>query len=263
MHYLEGPRPRLFAHAGASGVAPENTMTAFEEAIAAGADRLELDVHASADGEVVVIHDPTVDRTTGGSGPVARLKLAEIRELDAGYHFTAPDGSHPFRGRGIRVPALEEVLSAFPGVPLNIEIKVFDPDLIGAVQRLLEKFSAMDRALLAAESGELMEAIRARIKGAITGMSVADVLDFLMNAGSPGYQPRGVALQVPREHAGNALVTPQFIHAAHASGLEVHVWVINNETEMEELLDLGVDGIMTDFPAMGAAVWKRRGLRPA
>ncbi|UQA59336.1 glycerophosphodiester phosphodiesterase [Polyangium aurulentum] len=261
MRFFDGPRPRLFAHRGASGTMPESTLPAFTAALAAGADRLELDVHASADGEVVVFHDDTLDRTTSGAGPVARLRLEEIRALDAGYHLMAPDGSRPFRGRGYRVPTFAEVLEAFPDVPLNIEIKVDDVGLVDAVRRLLERFGAMERVLLAAESGALMEKIRARIPGVVTGMSLPEVLEFMGSAGLPAYRPRGTALQVPVSYAGVPIVTRHFVEAARAAGVEVHVWVINDEAEMDALLDLGVDGIMTDFPELGARVLARRGCR--
>jgi glycerophosphoryl diester phosphodiesterase len=257
MHYLEGPRPRLFGHRGASGTRPENTIPAFVEALRAGADRLELDVHATADGEVVVFHDELLDRTTNGTGPLCELRLAKLWELDAGYHFTDSCGSHPFRGQGVRVPLLDEVLRAFPGVPLNIEIKADDTDLIDAVGRLLARHDARQRVLLTAEAGALMEKIRARAAEGPTGMSVSEVLQFLCAGGTPGYVPRGVALQVPVEHLGIPIVTPHFIDAARRSGLEVHVWTINEEAEMRRLLAMGVDGIMTDYPAIAARVLGR------
>lgn len=262
MRFFDGPRPRLFAHRGASGTLPESTLAAFTTALAAGAERLELDVHASADGEVVVFHDDTLDRTTDGAGPVRSLSLAQIRALDAGYGFLAPDGSHPFRGRGHRVPTFAEVLEAFPEVPLNVEIKADDAALVDAVRGLLERFGAMERVLLAAESGAVMDKIRARIPGVVTGMSLPEVLEFMGSAGLPGYRPRGRALQVPVSYAGVPIVTGHFLAAARALALEVHVWVIDEEAEMEALLDLGVDGIMTDFPERGARVLGRRGCRP-
>ncbi len=261
MRFFDGPRPRLFAHRGASGTLPESTLPAFAAALAAGAERLELDVHASADGEVVVFHDDTVERTTDGAGPIRRLSLAQIRALDAGWGFVAPDGSRPFRGRGHRVPTLAEVLEAFPDVPLNVEIKADDTALVEAVRRLLERFGAMERVLLAAESGALMDKIRARIPGVATGMSLPEVLEFMGSAGLPGYLPRGKALQVPVCYAGVPIVTGHFLDAARALSLEVHVWVIDEEAEMEALLDLGVDGIMTDYPDRGARVLARRGRR--
>ena len=255
--YLEGPRPRLFAHRGASGTMPENTLPAFSEALAAGADRLEMDVHLTADEEVIVFHDPDLDRTTNGQGPVGRLRLSEIRQLDAGYQFEAPDGSRPFRGRRIRVPTLAEVLTHFPKVPLNIEIKVDDPVLIAATERLLDRYEARSRVLLAAETQSLMDKIRLRLPDVFTGMSMQEVLEFLGNGGNPGYAARGFALQIPVEYAGIPIITKHFVDVAHACGLEVHAWVINDEAEMRSLVEMGVDGIMTDFPRRAAKVLGR------
>lgn len=258
MHYTKGPRPRLYGHRGASGTAPENTMPAFAAALAAGADRLELDVHLSADGEVVVFHDHHLERTTNGAGPIARLRLSEILGLDAGFQFEDAEGGRPFRGQGYRVPTFEEVLSAFPGVPLNVELKEDDEELVAAMSRLLEKHAAREQVLLAAEKGSLMEKIRRAIPGAITGMSLPEVLEFMGSGGNPGYTPRGFALQVPVSMAGLPIVTPHFVDVAHACGLEVHAWVINEAEEVRILVEMGVDGIMTDFPGMAAGVLGRR-----
>ncbi|MDI3289245.1 glycerophosphodiester phosphodiesterase [Polyangium sp. 15x6] len=258
MHYKDGPRPRLFAHRGASGTAPENTLPAFAAALAAGADRLELDVHLTADEEVIVLHDEDVARTTDGAGPASEKRFSEIRELDAGYGFQDPDGAHPFRGRGIRIPTLAEVLTSLPGVPLNIELKADEAALVSAVQWVLDRHDGRERVLLTAEPGSLMEKIRRRIPGVLTGMCLPESLEFLCNGGNPGYVARGFALQVPTSLPGIPIVTPYFVEVAHACGLEVHAWVINEEAEMRALLAMGVDGIMTDFPELGAEVLGRR-----
>ena len=258
MNYTQGPRPRLFGHRGASGEWPENTLPAFRAALEAGADRLEMDVHLSSDGNVVVFHDNDLDRTTNAQGPISRLSLAEIQSLDAGYHFEGPTGEHPFRGQGFQVPTFDDVLKSFPEVPLNVEIKVNDAKLVAAVSALLSKYDAKERVLLAAESSTLMQTIRTQIPGAITGMSLEEVLLFMGSGGNPGYQAQGFALQVPTQMAGLPIITKYFIDVAHASGLEVHAWVINDEAEMQNLVVLGVDGIMTDFPAKAAQVLGRR-----
>jgi len=237
---------------------------AFAAGIAAGAERLELDVHATADGHVVVLHDATVDRTTDGTGAVRTLSLAAVKCLDAGYRFAGPAGDFPFRGRGVRVPTLAEVLAAHPGVPLNIEIKQAEPPIEAAVLAVLDGYGAREQTLLAAEDAAIMARIRAAAPAMLTSFSAAEVADFVFRVreGRLGeYRPPGVALQVPPAYAGIPIVTPETVAAAHALGVEVHVWTIDEEAQMERLLDLGVDGIMTDFPALGAAVLRRRGLR--
>jgi glycerophosphoryl diester phosphodiesterase len=257
MFFVAGPKPRLFGHRGASGTMPENTLGAFSEALAAGAERLEMDVHLTADEEVIVLHDPDLDRTTDGRGPAARLRLSEIRELDAGYQFESPGGGFPFRGRKMRIPTFTEVLTHFPKVPLNIELKLDEPVLVSNVKRLLERHDAVGRVLLAAEGQTLMQRIRETIPHVLTGMCLQEVLEFLGNGGNPGYRARGFALQIPVSYAGIPVITPESVAIAHAANLEVHAWVINEEAEMRQLVEMGVDGIMTDFPRLAAKVLGR------
>ena len=229
----------------------------------AGAERLELDVHATSDGVVVVLHDETLERTTDGAGAVRALPLAAVERLDAGYRFRAPDGSYPYRARGLRVPTLAALLEAFPGVPLNIEIKQREPPIEAVVLATLDRFAARGRTLLAAEDPAVMARIRAA-PDVLTSFSAAEVAEFvfrLRDGRLGGYHPPGVALQVPPAFGDVALVMAESVAAAHRLGLEVHVWTINEEAEIETLLDLGVDGIMTDFPARGVEVLRRRGLR--
>jgi glycerophosphoryl diester phosphodiesterase len=221
-------------------------------------------VHASADGAVVVIHDETLERTTDGAGPVRSLPLAALERLDAGHRFRAPDGTHPYRARGLRIPTLARLLEAFPDVPLNIEIKQDDPPIEDAVLATLDRFAARERTLLAAEDGVIMGRIRATATDVVTSFSAPEVADFVFRVRDgrlAGYTPPGVALQVPPAFGGTPIVTPELMAAAHGLGLEVHAWTINDEPEMERLLDLGVDGIMTDFPARAVSVLCRRGLR--
>jgi glycerophosphoryl diester phosphodiesterase len=236
---------------------PENTLAAFSEALAAGADRLEMDVHLSADEEVIVLHDGDVDRTTDGHGPLSRLRLSEIRKLDAGYQFESSAGTFPFRGRQMRVPTFAEVLTHFAKVPLNVELKVDDPALVDAVQRLLDRHDAKPRVLLTAESQSLMERIRLAMPDVLTGMCASEVLSFWGNGGNPSYRAPGFALQVPVTFSGIPIITKRFVDVAHEANLEVHAWVINEEDEMRRLVDMGVDGIMTDFPRLAAKVLGR------
>src|SRR5262245_58706100 len=215
--YLDGPRPRLFAHRGGAGTAPENTVEAFTAGLGAGADRLELDVHASADGVVVVIHDDTVDRTTAGTGPVRTLSAAALAGLDAGAGFRAADGSHPYRGRGVRIPTLAALLEACPDVPLNIEIKQASPPIEAAVLATLDRFGARERTLLAAEDSAIMDRIRAAAPDVLTSFAAPEVADFIVrlrDGNLAGYRPPGVALQVPPAFRDTPIVTPESVAAA-------------------------------------------------
>jgi glycerophosphoryl diester phosphodiesterase len=260
--YFEGPRPRLFAHRGASGSVPENTIEAFREGLAAGADRLELDVHASADGHIVVFHDEDLSRTTDAEGLVRERSLAELKRLDAGYRFEDAEGRHPFRGRGIRIPTLDEVLAAFPTVPLNIEVKQFEPAIDAAVLEVLDRHRARDRVLLAAFDDRILRRLRALAPEMASSLSFEEAAAFVgacMSGTLDGYEAPGDALQVPPDHEGIEIVTPLFVTAAHDLGMEVHVWTINDEAEMDRLLGLGIDGLMSDFPALARSVFERRG----
>jgi glycerophosphoryl diester phosphodiesterase len=249
-----GRSPRVFGHRGAAGAAPENTIEGFRAALAAGADVLEMDVHATRDGAVVVLHDDTVDRTTDGAGHVRSYELSDLRRLDASCRFGALAG-HDAGVRGpLRIPLLEEVLEAFPGVPLNIEIKQSDPPIEALVGELLERHGAFDRVLLAAENHVIMQCIRAMIPEVTTGLSEQESLEFLGRTTDPTYTPPGVALQVPVTYEGMDIVSQEFVAHAHARGLEVHVWTINDPLEIRWLLDLGVDGIISDLPAVVRSV---------
>jgi glycerophosphoryl diester phosphodiesterase len=239
-------------------------LASFAAGLAAGAERLELDVHATSDGHVVVFHDAELDRTTDGTGLVRERTLAELKQLDAGARFTAPDGSRSFDGRGIRVPTLDELLAAHPGVPLNIEIKQDEPAIEPAVLAVLDRHGARERTLLAAEHLNIMQRIRAAAPDVLTSFAADEVADFvfrLQEGRMADYRPAGVALQVPPSFGDIQIVTTESVRAAHDHGLEVHVWTINEPAEVDRLLDLGVDAIMTDLPAMAMDVYRRRGLR--
>jgi glycerophosphoryl diester phosphodiesterase len=264
MRFLDTPKPRLFAHRGASGLRPENTLDAFAAGLEDGARILELDVHASSDGQVVVIHDETLERTTDSQGPVAARTLAELRRLDAGYNFRDSDGDYPYRGKGLRIPTLSELLHAFPEIPLNVEVKQYEPPIEDAVLDLLDEHEARDRVLLAAGDHRIMQRIRAKAPDALTSFSAEEVAEFFARCSQgdfDGYRPPGAALQVPRSYQGVDLVSRSMVKHAHARGLEVHVWTINEEQEMEILFDLDVDGIMSDYPGRVAYILSRRGLR--
>ncbi|MEO8605402.1 MAG: glycerophosphodiester phosphodiesterase, partial [bacterium] len=255
--YFAPPRPRVFGHRGACGIAPENTLPSFALAAALGAGYLELDVHATSDGEIVVLHDPDLDRTTSGGGPVREQPWATVRQLDAGWHFSHDGRAFPYRGQGVRIPLLAEIVNALPAHGLNIEIKQGEPNIVTAVLDVLRAGDAFDRTLLAAEHDEIMVSIRAAVETRVaTGMSIADVLTFfdrLSRDDWSGYVAPGRALQVPPAHEDIEIVTPAFVTAAHRVGLEVHVWTINDPAEIDRLLDLGVDGVMSDFPGLVAS----------
>lgn len=259
--YLAGA-PLHFAHRGGAALAPENTMEAFRSAVDDwGADVLELDVHRTRDGELVVIHDPTVDRTTGGSGAISRMDWAEVRELDAGHHFTDPGGDHSFRGRGVHVPRLEELLEALPDTRLNIDAK--GPDAARPLMEMVLRHGAEHRVLLASEH----EAGRADRMGYVGPVSATrrQLTRFYVLHRLPGggpYTPRTDALQAPYEWDGRQVTTPRFIREAHRRNLPVHVWTIDDPVLMRTLLRWGADAIQTDRPDLLARVLHEETGRP-
>lgn len=246
------------AHRGGGAAAPEATLAAFAAA-AAGAQVLELDIHLSADGVPVVIHDRTVDRTTDGSGAVAELTLAELSALNAGHRFRGPDGSFPYRENPVRVPTLAEVFAAHPGHRFMVEMKT-----PGAAEPLCREIRAAGleaRALAAAIGQEALDRFRQTCPGVATGASFGEAARFLLLsfAGLAGlFEPPPEALLVSETAGPLRVVTPRFLRAARRAGLPVFVWTVNRPETMARLLDLGVDGILTDDPAALARVLRAR-----
>jgi glycerophosphoryl diester phosphodiesterase len=252
----------LVAHRGGARLAPENTLEAFRDAVECwGADMLELDVRLTADGVVVVIHDETVDRTTDGSGPVSSFTLERLQTLDAGHRFRDLGGQASFRGRGVTVPALEDLMVAFPSVRLNVEAK--EARVAGPLAALVRRHGAEPRVLLAAEH----EANRTAARGYAGpwGASRRHLYGFWALHRLPGggpYTPGADVLQVPEVWKGIRIVTPRFIRAAHARNLPVQVWTVDDPDDMRRLLAWGVDGIQTDRPDLLARVLVEETGRP-
>jgi len=244
----------LVAHRGGATLAPENTLPAFDSAIRDwGADMLEMDVRLTRDGHVVVIHDPTVDRTTDGSGAVFDFKLEELQRLDAGHRFTDLDGDYSFRGKGVRVPTFAEVLEACPGVWLNVETK--EARAAGPLAEVIRRHGQEHRVLVTAE-------IEGNRRGAAGysgpwGASRRHCMLFWLLHRLPGggpYTPAVDALQVPEVWKGFRIVTRRFVVEAQRRNIPVHVWTVDDPDDMRRLLALGVDAVQTDRPDLLAEV---------
>lgn len=260
----------FFAHQGGGLLAPENTLSAFDRGASYNPDALELDIQMTRDGEIVVIHDPTVDRTTDGHAAVSALTLEELRRLDAGYHFT-PDGgrSFPFRGRGVTVPTLREVFERFPTKLINIDLKEPLPGKEDLLWRTIQAAHAEDRVIVASFDCASLRRFRALAGSAVpTSACPGEVAAFALHSLSrnpfaarllkPSYQ----ALQVPELHRGLRIVSPPSIRLAHQMCLKVHVWTVDDPADMRRLLSWGVDGIMTDRPDLLAEVLASAQPRP-
>jgi len=253
---LRGPAPLTFAHRGGAGLWPENTLEAFRGAIQLGCTHLETDLRVSRDGEIVVMHDARLERTTDGHGLVSEHTLAELQRLDAGYHFSPDGSSFPRRGQGLRIPTLAELtelLAAAPETRLNVEIKERSPfELPRKLLEFIERHGLAERIVVAAERHELVRDFRRLSGGRIaTSASRRECLQFWFSSRLRltrflrfGFQ----ALQIPVAAGNLTIVTPRLLDAAHRRGLAVHVWTIDDPAEMRRLLDLGVDGLMSDYP---------------
>ncbi len=261
--FFDGPKPRLFAHRGDSGEAPENTMAAFQRAVDAGVEYIELDVHASEDGQVMVIHDSTIERTTNGLGAVNDYSLAALQQLDAGYRFSSDAGKTlPFRASDVIIPSLQEVLRSFPSVKFTVEIKPSDPPIEEPVIAVIKDCGKADDVIIASEHDAVLARVRRLAPALPTNFGYSEVADFIQRVATgqlDGYQPPGQALQIPPAYQNIPLVTEQTVAAAHQLDVEIHVWTINEPHEMRSLLALGVDGVMSDFPARLLEVTEERG----
>lgn len=258
--FFSPPRPRAFGHRGTAGTHPENTMLSFQAAAGLGVDYLELDVHMTRDGKVVVAHDESLERTCGRPGLIRQMDYREVAAADAGYAFS-PDGREfPFRGQGVRIPRLSEVLAAFPKIRFVIEVKQTAPSLVAAMLRVVDTAGMRRMALVASEHQDPLDETRALWSEIPTSLSYHEVAAFLKAVAASGdsYAPPGDALQIPPAYGSLKLATPATVAAAHRRGIEVHVWTVNEESEMRALLDLGADGIMSDFPARLLKVIRER-----
>jgi glycerophosphoryl diester phosphodiesterase len=232
--FLDGPRPLAFAHRGASMML-ENTVAAYEKVVALGFRYLEVDVRATADGVLLVFHDETLDRVTDRVGRVSALPFSEVRRARIG-------GLEP-------IPLLEDVLGSFPGVRVNIDVK--EAAAVGPLVEVIRRTGALDRVCVAAFSDERVRRVSAalgpRLCTALGPRGVA-LLRVASVSGWPGAGFRGwrPCAQVPRRAGAVRVVDRRFVEAAHLRGIQVHVWTVDEPEEMNRLLDLGVDGIMTD-----------------
>ncbi|MGP0029674.1 MAG: glycerophosphodiester phosphodiesterase [Acidimicrobiales bacterium] len=255
-----------YAHQGGAWESPSSTMFALTRAVAAGATGIELDVHATADGELVVCHDATVDRTTAAAGAIASFTLAELRRLDFSHWFIPgadvtpgrPDGDYPYRGRApddprFGIATLREVLEAFPGLVLNLDIKQTAPVVPPyeePLARLLDEYGRTDDVIVASFLDPATDAFRAFAPDVPTSAGTLATAAFwqAVHAGEDPPDIPAVAYQVPERQGDLVVVDEAFVAAAHRSGRAVHVWTVNDTGAMQRLIGLGVDGIISDVP---------------
>jgi len=237
----------LFAHQGGEGEWPNNTLFALEQSDRLGADVLDLDVHLSQDGQLVLCHDATLDRTTNATGPISAKTAAELASIDAAYRFTTDKGrTYPYRGKGIGIPTLKQVFERFPGRRFGIEIKTDDPRAV----HVLKELGRENDILLSSFHDHIMREARQHTRIA-TSASPNEVRVFLILSTlhlEGLYTPSYHALQVPLEHQKTKILTPRFMNAAQARNLKVIPWTLNQPQEIELAWQLNVDGVNTDYP---------------
>jgi glycerophosphoryl diester phosphodiesterase len=256
-------RPLVFAHRGGRAIAPENTRIAFDAGLAAGADGLEFDVHLASDGHVVVIHDPTLERTTNGVGPVAAHPVTALAALRATGRFGI-DLEREWAGDHEGLPTLTDVLVRYPDIPLIIEMKADRPELGAAVARAVRDAGAAARVCLGAFASGVMAAARRTAPEIATSAGREEARRALHRSWVGLGLGRAVpyrAFQVPERVGRLTVVSPRFIRAVHRAGCAIQVWTVNEESDMWRLLDWGVDGLITDRPGLAVAVrdaWVRQ-----
>ncbi|HWE68028.1 MAG TPA: glycerophosphodiester phosphodiesterase [Acidimicrobiales bacterium] len=269
-----------YAHQGGAWESPSSTLFAITSALAAGATGIELDVHATADGELVVCHDATVDRTTAATGTIVSFTLAELRQLDFSYWFIPgadvspgqPESEYPYRGRApddpdFGIATLRQVLEQFPGVVLNLDIKQTAPMVAPyeeALARLLAEFERTDDVIVASFLDPATDSFRRFAPLVPTSAGTMATAEFWRAAhdGAGGAIPDTptVAYQVPERQGDLVVVDEAFVEAAHRTGKAVHVWTVNDPDAMERLVGLGVDGIISDRPTTLSGVLQAKGV---
>jgi len=239
-----GSGPVGLAHRGGAKEEFENSPSAFQRVADMGLRFVETDVRATIDGHAVVFHDATLERTTDAVGSLRALPLARVTAARLG------NGDHPL--------TLAQALARWPDLRFNVDIK--SDDAVLPFLRAVDAADAWPRVCAASFSSARLRRLRALAGSRLaTSMGTAEVVRLVLGAGR---HPAAVAVQVPRHSGRFPVVTGSFVRRAHARGLLVHVWVVDDAAEMEQLLDLGVDGIITDRPSVLREVFRRRGLRP-
>lgn len=241
--------PLVFAHRGGRALGPENTLAALDIGLEAGADGLEFDLRLSRDGVPVVIHDATLDRTTSATGLVRDHTAAELARVDAAYHFHSA-GQHPWRGQGVGICTLAEVLRRYPDRRLIVEMKDNLTELGEAVAAVLRKDSALGRICAAGFGALSVKAVRRALPEVATSAHMSEVRAALYGSWV-GWRVRGRGYggyQVPEARGGFRVVSPRFVRLAHRAGHKVQVWTVDEADDIARLLAWGVDAIITDRP---------------
>lgn len=250
-----GTRPLVIAHRGGKGLMPEATMLAFDNAVNLGADVLEMDIVLTKDSIPVIIHDLTIDRTSDTTGLVHDYTLAELKQFNFGYNFQDSTGAYPYRNNPVRIPTLTEVLTAYPNMLMNIEIK--DTSALGYVAADilvadLNKYHDPKKVIGFAFLDEIMLYLRSiNTDGMYTGASLSEGLAFynaVIANNEDNVTVDADVFSIPSTFGPFTFTADSLVEAVHAKGVAVHYWTINDTSEMRQLVNLGADAIITDYP---------------
>jgi len=258
--FVKGHRPLVCGHRGAKALFPENTSAGFEKAKELRVDLIETDVRLTKDGHLVIFHDETLDRTTNMTGPVRSFTLDELKNADAGYRFARED-DFPFRDRGLGILTLDEMLEACAGFWISIDMKDNDAEAARTLAGVLEKHNRHDSVLVGSFHPPVIEYFRKLAPRVANCASPSDVKRFFVHMFTftlafynPGYE----CFQLPVEHRGKFLLSRRIVKAAHSRNIAVIVWTVNDEATIKLLMDMDVDGIISDNPELLMRVAEER-----
>lgn len=264
--FQNNPAFESIAHGLGEGPRPNNTLAAASHAVAAGTDILEMDIHLSKDNILVVRHDATIDATTNGSGRIMDMDYATLSGFDAGYRFDPDqDGSFPWRGKGVIIPTLDSILTAFPGHRFMIEMKPDNPAIAEPFCAMIRDHGLQDQVMAASFHDTVLQTFRETCPEVATSMGKSEIRNLVLASkiGLGHLLPvRGIALQVPTKVSFLSVTTASFVKAMQDRNLRVHVWTINDPDVMHDLTAMGVDGIITDFPRRVIKAWTGRAAQP-
>ncbi|MCK5199304.1 MAG: glycerophosphodiester phosphodiesterase [Spirochaetales bacterium] len=246
---------RIVAHRGDSAYFPENTLPAFKSAAELGVDCIETDVHLTKDGVCVIWHDDTLERLTADDGLVSDMTYEELMRVDAGTRFTMDDGkTFPFRGKGVTVATLDEVLKENPHMRFNVDLKDDNTELVEEFARVVRKNNAQDRVLGASFYNRIIKTLRKIIPEIASSFSEAEmrkivILDKIGMLRFHGNFSANAA-QVPEYDNRTKIITKSFIRNLHKKGVKIHIWTVNKKSEMQRFFNMGVDAVITDNPRL-------------
>ena len=242
----------VIAHRGGRSLGPESTLYTYRKAVKLGVDVLEMDVRSTGDGQLIILHDDTVTRTTNATGPVESYSLVDLKKLDAAHRWSPDNGlTFPLRNKGVKIPTLAEVFNAFPQTKMNPEIKDPRSSTIHALCRFIRDHRMMQKVMVASFDADSLKEFRSICPQVATSAGASEAMLFYglqKIYQEAAYSPDAQALQVPETFRDLRVINRRFIEAAHARNMRVQVWTVNDVDTMQRLLNLGVDGIMTDYP---------------